>query len=125
MKLEFKHLAPYLPYGLTNKRAFHTPQEIDGVVDNLVYFGNSSLYLSQIEPILIPISFFGKMVIKNIKDYLDCSHDQVMEVLKFMNNELKADELSYGTFNKLAAKHIDLFDLIPNGLAVEKNHSPV
>ena len=65
MKLELKHIAPYLPYGLTNQRAFHTPKKIDGIVGNQVYFGDSILFIHQIEPIMRPLSDLTKVIEHN------------------------------------------------------------
>ena len=119
MKLELRNkILQYLPYNLMIVNL--VGKEIELTCMDLSWHLEKGF-----KPILRPITFFEKMIVKDIKDFLDCSHEQVMEVFGFMDGEIKVEKLSYGTFTKLAVKHIDLFDLIPNGLAIEKNHSPV
>lgn len=114
-KLELKHLAPYLPYGLTGI----CTEEFTGIetVYGISYYkGSSDVYLitsfddldiEYFKPILRPLSDLTKKEYKN----------------SFYGNPLdyKIDELPYKVFIKLLELHFDVFGLIEKGLAIDIN----
>jgi len=114
-KLELKYLAPYLPYGLMNQRSFHTPQKIDGIVGNKVYFGDTVLFMNQIEPILRPLSDLTKEIDPRSRNYFSYSTEGLM----FKGKNECYTRLSDIEF--LFENHFDVFGLIEKGLAIDIN----
>ena len=114
MKLELKHLSPYLPYGLTNQRAFHTPQKIDGIVGNKVYFGDTILFINQIKPLLRPLSDLEEnwKEVNSPYDYPDFGH---------MERSILSGHANYEFIIELISEHFDVFGLIDKGLAINLN----
>ena len=134
MKLELKHLAPYLPYDLKvmdlydNKERFfvgysinHTEQVKISVYKNLLSTGRLS---SEVKPILRPLSDL-KTIEKEIKlvdsywyvdDYLTekCTVDKIypLHVIEF---------IPYAIMQVLLKYHFDVFGLIEKGLAIDIN----
>ena len=131
MKLELKHLAPYLPYGLKNQRAFHKPKVIDGIVGNKVYFGDTVLFINQIEPILRPLSDLTKEIefdnekFTPSKDKYWGMNSFQYHINKFENWESPSAYLNscapYGLLLVLIKWHFDVFGLIDAGLAIDIN----
>jgi hypothetical protein len=114
MKLQLKHLAPYLPYGLKNKRAFHKPRVIDGIVGNKIYFGDTVLFINQIKPILRPLSDLTKQdnLVFNVEIYSG-----------LINNIQNQETTQWGVweYELLLKNHFDVFGLIEKGLAIDIN----
>lgn len=133
MKLELKHLAPYLPYGL--KMIFEGKGgrilEVTGLrtagisekTSNLLFFNSISETLScgYFKPILRPISDLDKEITidnntfvphlllggrPNLTDY---------DLKYFENNIIN---LSYDLVHKLIEWHFDVFGLIDKNLAI-------
>tara|TARA_R110000822_G_scaffold41225_1_gene111947 strand:+ start:117 stop:521 length:405 start_codon:yes stop_codon:yes gene_type:complete len=131
MKLELKHLAPYLPYGLKNQRAFHKPKVIDGIVGNKVYFGDTVLFINQIEPILRPLSDLTKEIevdgykfIPYEDDYLSdvmCSYESLELLCEYNGNISNDSTIPYTIMSLLFQWHFDVFGLIDAGLAIDIN----
>tara|TARA_R110000868_G_scaffold400652_1_gene675295 strand:+ start:288 stop:689 length:402 start_codon:yes stop_codon:yes gene_type:complete len=131
MKLELKHLAPYLPYGLKNQRAFHKPKVIDGIVGNKVYFGDTVLFINQIEPILRPLSDLTKEIefdnekFTPSKDKYWGMNSFQYHINKFENWESPSAYLNscapYGLLLVLIKWNFDVFGLIDAGLAIDIN----
>ena len=142
MKLELKHLAPYLPYGLKNQRALHKPKVIDGIVGNKVYFGDTVLFINQIEPILRPLSDLTDPIINlifkdtgengiTISRYIaDSSKDLTITITYKMMGDVFTDfvinrsdikHTDYWIVEILLINHYDVFGLIDAGLAIDIN----
>ena len=124
MKLELKHLAPYLPYGLKNQRAFHKPKVIDGIVGNKVYFGDTVLFINQIEPILRPLSDLTKEIKVN-GNLFTPNHHPLFKIFISADMDWFIDNcpffVDYGQVQKLLEWHFDIFGLIELGLAIDIN----
>lgn len=131
MKLELKHLAPYLPYGL---KIMCESEHVEGSrlynllgisakyhrVDLDNDYGWS--YIKGIKPILRPLSYFGgKRIIGEVKKELDCSHNEVMELLCLIDGSIRLDQITYGLYLILCSNLIDFNGLIEKGLAIDKN----
>lgn len=121
MKIELKHVAPYLPYGLKNVKAFHTPKEITGIIGSQVFFGDSSLFLIQIQPLLNPLSDVyigtgGELMAK-----YNCSLNVIHEMWKLIQGDIELEDVSYRTYLMMCRNHIDFNRLIEAGLAIDKN----
>ena len=138
MKLETKHLAPYLPYNLKCE-VLNSGQEkeigemIAVYDDNSACFGNiieSEKGFEYIKPILRPIQevelfFENQWALGNDEDvrkYLDA--DFLWQNGNIEVNEIqlmKAEYLPYGTLQVLLKYNFDVFDLIDKGLAIDVN----
>ena len=127
MKLEIKHLAPYLPYGL--KLKINTPIGTFDRNFELDCGHDFNLHLSQgnVKPILRPISgftlyfeyLFDTTDDQNIKEFLD--EDFLYDKGIYSWEELVFTEpnyIPYGTLQVLLKYHFDVFELIPAGLTV-------
>ena len=134
MKLELKHLAPYLPYGLKCKWNQSKPFELKGLqhgsdsVNNEMWIWKDKTYfigyLYECKPILRPLSDL-KTIEKEIKsvdsywyvdDYLTekCTVDKIypLHVIEF---------IPYAIMQVLLKYHFDVFGLIEKGLAIDIN----
>jgi len=124
MKLELKHLAPYLPYDLTIMTNWDIPEPYGLNCDNI------GLAISeQDKPILRPLSDLTKEI-----DYVGVGnkvvfaktffreHSQRLEKeLKITNGSPFIEFLDYGIVEKMFKYHFDVFGLIEKGLAIDKN----
>ena len=118
MKLELKHLAPYLPYGL--KYVYDNEiLTLDGLdVNNDVFncdIGETPI--ETIKPILRPLSDFDKVNGFSLTDMI--THGYHHEFWQEGNFEVKY--LMHLDFEKLISWHFDVFGLIPEGLAIDIN----
>ena len=145
MKLELKHLAPYLPYKLPIQitESFYNPYNKEPIQkkDNIVKLDCFAILLMQerlmFKPILRPLSdltkeievngerfvpvekmYEGKLSIweKDIETY-GVFYDYVME----MNEHDLPEEMTYNQIQILLEWHFDVFGLIDQGLAVDIN----
>lgn len=142
MKLELKHLAPYLPYGLKcYEPRFNTKHTIIGFVGNEVYIGDedeiSSFVLDdETLPILRPLSDLTKEIEVNGKKIIPCNLifpcdylDNEFDIFSYQYAEALQKEklnccLDYNQWNLLFEWHFDVFGLIEKGLAIDINTLP-
>ena len=112
MKLELKHLAPYLTHKLKAKNCFNEIVEAKGI-----QFGNESCnntlwtfvkngdylqgYLYQCKPILRPLS--------------DLNQDGEIDTPEYLQG------CCYSYVQNLISQHYDVFGLIEKGLAIDVN----
>lgn len=140
MKLESKHLAPYLPYGLNIK--FISKYEADRLsIDNVIilkeikdgaicvngYKTNNKSYL----PILRPLSDLTKEIEINGErfvpvEWLENKYytlDLHKQCLKFLeeDGENWINQSDYMLIMHLFEWHFDVFSLIESGLAIDIN----
>lgn len=147
MKLELKHLAPYLPYKLKVFRKFSsdvfpmvannpTVSLREGInIDNLIY--DSEEY----KPILRPLSDLTDEIINEF--YKDRAENGVMvsdysvglvfhtctasykimgePYTDFIYNRNSINETDYWIVQKMLQMHFDVFGLIEKGLAIDIN----
>lgn len=140
MKLELKHIVPYLPYGLkvkttneVSKDKIHTPKFIDTELE-LIYLKeipfkiNQSLkecHLPYIKPILRPLSSMTKEEFAELRSKLD---DGVLlkltpngDIYIKCNDEIYLYEVNILN-DFLFSNHFDVFGLIDSGLAINRNN---
>jgi hypothetical protein len=132
MKLELKHLAPYMPYWL--KFVIDMYEFTDGnskpEIRHFTMGNDISMCLNYGKPILRPIQevelFFEDIWAlgndEDVKKYLDS--DFLWENGQIEISEIQlieADKLPYGTLQVLLKYHFDVFDLIEKGLAIDIN----
>jgi hypothetical protein len=129
MKLEIKHLAPYLPYELKMQvKDYHGIEYVSQILttENIGNFINGE----ECKPILRPLSDLNKegLYIEhlNIETITDESNIQDLDIYlenwidsKDTNHHVKF--LPYGLVNELISEHFDVFGLIPKGLAIDIN----
>jgi len=145
MKLELKHLAPYLPYGLTwfcldqDSREFEqlpTVKVVD-LANEVLEVGGMEVDISElpypngltIKPILLPLSDIFKTIKCQDLTYLDdlsqsgASHfdDQLIRDIEITPSAEEIRLLSYDCLQVLFKNHFDLFGLIDKGLAIDIN----
>lgn len=133
MKLELKHLAPYLPYGLkimyTQRNEKHD-----------LYFHNITAICTEqnhLKPILRPLSDLTNEIEIEGKIFVPkCELDCICRDLEFYSFNFKYFTVGnqdknygqeydlidiYNVMQKLFEWHFDVFGLIENGLAIDIN----
>ena len=133
MKLELKHLAPYLPYGLNGDYQVkdvneNAPSEIR---KKKLRSDNVDFFLDFCKPILRPLSDLTNnydTIINELEDVIngDNFDFSFLEDLSFRINPHYEYERMFITFeqrekirNKLFEWHFDVFGLIKQGLAID------
>lgn len=139
MKLEIKHLAPYLPYGLTVLSKPHlvtygeqVPLEVNGIAYSdssnppdwqYEFIVNDELMFAMInekkhfKPILRPLSDLTEDKFKNVIFKLQKVNNDV--TMLFVDFDYK--ELSVWEYEFLLENHFDVFGLIEKDLAIDMN----
>lgn len=129
MKLELKHIAPYLPYGLKVLRPDKkTILEIKGVNGNLIIFeriGNLSQYgdLSNSKPILRPLSDLTKEIDVDGERFVPIEkikHWSFEGYTKLIHGKID-NSITAFHWNKLCEWHFDVFGLVEKDLAININ----
>ena len=113
MKLELKHLAPYLPYGLTYQVKLKEIKLMvisTGNIYNILRAVNEGVYGDEYKPILRPLSDLTKVLQWDDGQYMMTDYD-----------DFDLDETSYNTIQGYLARHFDVFGLIEKGLAININ----
>lgn len=142
MKLESKHLAPYLPYGL-NMVCNSEIAELYGLKrigvllnsEGVVITNRGEWDLFHALPILRPLSDLTKEIEINGERFLP--KEKLIEIREYNHDEdewledaisgghawIMADtlNLTYRTIQKLFEWHFDVFGLIENNLAIDVN----
>ena len=119
-KLELKHLAPYLPYGLKIQGQTHgeivelscvTETSVNIKDRNFAYGMWSDIF--DIKPILRPLS--------DLKVRKDTYGEYNWEYPLEFKQDIKHGQASYDCMVNLFKEHIDVFGLIEKGLAIDIN----
>jgi hypothetical protein len=131
MKLEIKHLAPYLPYRLNVKhteyiefgKSVQRTCELSGIfTDCCTFINGSDWYFNteendcDIKPILRPM--------EDIKYYVDFLNTYYVDFDKIEGCLVKRKNENFTRLNELDflfKNHIDVFGLIEKGLAIDIN----
>jgi hypothetical protein len=121
MKLELKHLAPYLPYKLNYMVWNGDAKPYVKEMEEMRTYTSSVFAHIKSKPILIPLSYFNNWIIKDKKDFLGVNHNQMMEFLGFSDGQIKLENISLGLYLAMCNKHIDFNFLIEKGLAININ----
>ena len=143
MKLELKHLAPYLPYDLkvkyTNKYNHSQTITLVGIMNyttkgkgiqvelcnkNLIHFFSK---IEGIKPILRPLSDLTKEIEVNGEKFVPHIKLGGRPNLKDYDIEYLSkniDNMSYGLVSKLIEWHFDVFGLFEKDLAIDINSLP-
>lgn len=150
MKLEIKHLAPYLPYELkcyqsgeyvkgteNNEKPKPNLYTITGIttdctgiirveaIDNEYFL---QPHIEDVFPILRPLSDLNKEITINGELHQMwlllptlCKHSHETKLINNNGYKFEIQKLPYDCICKLFEYHIDVFGLIPNGLAIDIN----
>jgi|TARA_R110000764_G_C10728142_1_gene349041 hypothetical protein len=125
MKLELKHLAPYLPYGLKCKSTTILFGEEDNGVYEMGLISMRGVLKGTGKPILRPLSDLTKEDVALITEYSDIenvAYNGNPSNLYFTNTEEKTFLEDYvDSLNYLYSRHFDVFGLIEAGLAIDIN----
>ena len=135
MKLELKHITPYLPYGLKGlitdvieNENWHDEVESVCFVDNVLTFGDAcDVYLDEpnettFNPILRPLSDLTKEIEHNGEKFVPIERLAYWFDFTYLDTlSLYIQEYPYNVVEKLFEWKFDYFDLIPNGLAIDIN----
>lgn len=135
MKIELKHIIPYLPYGLNVMFDNKLTGILSGIRPNLLtelivmeeLDNNTPIYknwcLGDTKPILKPLSdlrdnkdFIRKFGGDNPNNLRMCN----LDIDDLINNGLEF-ETYYGYYEWLIENHFDVFGLIENNLAIDIN----
>ena len=128
MKVELKHLAPYLPYNIDiacpegvgkmlslNKEIGDLTIKNDNGIDVSADFGeNFEWSFGSVRPILRPLTDIYNEEYKKLLISCETEHD----VFNFIHQPLKQ---SYEDVQVLLQNHFDVFGLIEKGLAIDIN----
>lgn len=140
MKLEIKHLSPYLPYNLKGQCLHKT---IDGVelknnvfvLDSIdqatqwIYWTHDRLFLRQLglrgkgfrpcdfKPLLRPLSDYVN-INSDAMMALNCDVSTQINLNEFAMKYISLSSLYYSTYEICLINHIDVFGLIDEGLAL-------
>lgn len=134
MKLESKHLAPYLPYALQ----ISTDDEGEDWVETVIGLNNEAIETSvgnywnyTVKPILRPLSDLTKEIEHNGEkiipvEYVFGKNHNIREVkdIYIINKNgysFRATGLVYDQVQKLFEMHFDVVGLIDAGLAIDIN----
>jgi len=126
-KLELKHLAPYLPYGLKVKDIAYSATFGLSLTNIILPLKDNEYY----KPTLRPLSDLNESEIDNIYTlFIDNRHDIEREWIEINVNMLKTEHFSikwaidlmpYLLMEYLYEHHYDVFGLIEKGLAIDIN----
>jgi hypothetical protein len=137
MKLELKHIAPYLPYGLKFRHfdgerelittcdfAEITPEEI--VISNNMHEYAYKIGSAHVMPILRNLSDLTKEIEHNGERFvpnISIHEDELFQTMLavFSIGEFFIEDINYGIVEKLFEWHFDVFRLIDAGLAIDIN----
>jgi len=119
MKLELKHLAPYLPYDLevlkTNEENKKIKMRSLKKINNAIYINEIYVHTKKFKPILRPLSD-----LKSCCDIYEMIQEYASGDLRWV---IVGDlgEITYSTMQLLLQHHFDVFGLISKGLAIDIN----
>jgi len=124
MELEIKHVGFYLPYGL---KAINTHRgfivDIFGIQLDLDIIHNlGKTPIRFINPILRPLSDITKEIEHNGERFVPYEKlGKRPNLLDYKIEEIDFKRLPYELIEKLLEWHFDIFNLIPNNLAIDIN----
>jgi len=126
MKLELKHITPYLPYGLKyvkiKNNEVETMRSISTEI-NLIDMGwGDAMQLDEIKPILRPLSDLTKeeFVMDGWRKKGILFLDETSNI-PHNSRESHIGSIMYGDMVKIFEWHLDVFGLIEKGLAININ----
>ncbi len=129
-KLELKHLAPYLPYGLKLQFIFKKEKIFLLSTYDEYKNGEQTILIAQAlngyyKPILRPLSDLTKEIEVNGEKFVPIDYyafkNDINYIIEFQNKYSHYKSVKYGIMEKLFEWHFDVFGLIEKGLAIDFN----
>lgn len=125
MKLELKHLAPYLPYKLKiqNSKGFSV-RVMGGMVNDNKEVCIDAVFRMQYKPILRPLSDLTKEIEINGRKFTPNLNPMFKIFIQWELDQFQAEPRNNCTlsqYEKLLEWHFDVFGLLPKNLAVDIN----
>lgn len=137
MKLELKHLAPYLPYGLNvevfdgikimcglNASAYKDSVDLKYWTtgdDGDGYYSQRPYGIEICKPLLYPLSYLTNDENTYKELYDKCGGiDENLDYICEFSGDLTNTSLSFRAVQILTQKHYDIFGLIEQNLAIDK-----
>ena len=128
MKLELKHLAPYLPYGLKiDSNGFEELRIMDADIDNTCKIVNiGACVRMQYKPILRPLSDLSKKHLDVLYFEIIGTDDDMYGSRDSFEDDLDVWTCDFNhspmlVYGYLIKNHFDVFGLIHKGLAIDVN----
>lgn len=118
MKLELKHLAPYLPYGVKFERPYLIYSCGEDPQPDHEEWGEDELTIKNAQMVIdcgFPLLLLPLSQLENHPNWAHCSSYKVFIV------EIKMETVKYSKFHSLCKDHFDVFGLIEAGLAIDKS----
>ena len=122
MKVEIKHYCAYLPYGVqatyTGEDRFwlkngHVTTILPSDIDMMAKTPEFKMHLK-------PLSKYGDVIGRAMID-LNCDIDDQIAIEQFANQQISLASLPYSAYEVLVRNKVDIFDLIPQNLAIDLN----
>ena len=127
MKLEIKHLAPYLPYGLKAKFKAKNKKTcrkyVKGTISvmysdcSICCYDTVNATPDKFQPILRPLSYYADIDSDAMND-LNCDLSDQIQISEFASKRISLSAISVSAYNICLSNHIDVFGLIDQGLAL-------
>lgn len=121
MKLEIKHLAPYLPYKLKALSIDGFSVSILGVdftTNRILNInGDRTFTIAEIKPLLRPLSDYAD-INSDAMNSLNCDMSEQINLNEFAIGYICLGSLYQSTYDLCLKNHIDVFGLINQGLAL-------
>ena len=125
MKLELKHLAPYLPYSLKIKTKYGwatmitlNEWNVNGDCEDSYSYEDHPNEVLEFKPILRPLSDFKKDLYSETFKTFNLNWQNSED---FCLTPVSINSVSYELANILIKIHFDVFGLIEKGLAIDIN----
>jgi hypothetical protein len=127
MELEAKHLVPYLPYEL--KFGSGNQKYYEFVLSGIDFYTRTDIQIRTRGNRIYKISDLRfKPILRPLSDYADINSDAMNSLNCDMSEQINLNELAIGyiclgslyqsTYDLCLKNHIDVFGLIPQGLAL-------
>lgn len=128
MKLELKHLAPYLPYGLKildNIRGGNHINDDTYLLEPKNIHRCLTFASENEKPILRPLSDLTKEIEHNGEKFVPIEYNAFkgskVSIIDFISKYRHYKSMKYGIIERLFEWHFDVFELIEKDLAVNIN----
>ena len=121
MKLELKHIIPYLLHNLKALSIDGFSVSVLGVdftTNRILNInGDRTFTIPEIKPLLRPLSDYADIDSNALCD-INCDMSDQIQISEFASKRISLSSVSVGAFEILVSNHVDVFGLIDQGLAL-------
>lgn len=122
MKLEIKHLDPYLPHNLKfgNEFIYGCDFVLGGLTKEFIISIDDrklAINVTNYKPLLRPLFDYADIDSDALCD-LNCDLSDQIQISEFASKRISLSAVSVGAFEILVSNHVDVFGLIDEGLAL-------